>query len=85
VHALATANEKDRKRLREILKMHTKDRELISEAISIIERYDSEEYTKELEEKLVKDAWRDVDKMIPDSDSKKRLKAMVEFLINRSL
>jgi geranylgeranyl pyrophosphate synthase len=85
VHALATANEKDRKRLREILKMHTKDRELISEAISIIERYDSEEYTKELEEKLVKDAWRDIDKMIPDSDSKKRLKAMVEFLINRSL
>jgi geranylgeranyl pyrophosphate synthase len=85
VHALSKADVKDKERLREILAMHTKERELISEAIAIIEKYGSDEYTKELEERLVKEAWVNVDKIIPESESKKRLKAMVEFLINRSL
>jgi geranylgeranyl pyrophosphate synthase len=85
VYTLSKASEVDRKRLRKILGMHTRNRKLISEAIAIIAKYGAEEYTKTLEGSIVKKAWVDVDKLLPDSDSKKRLKAMAEFLINRSL
>ncbi len=85
VHALSKADDTDRNRLKEILAMHTRDRKLISEAIAIIAKYGAEEYTKRLEESIVKKAWADVDKLIPDSESKRKLKAMVEFLVNRSL
>ncbi len=85
IHALASADEMERKRLRELLAMHTKDKALISEAIEIINKYDSQSYTKALEERLVRDAWKDLDKLLQDSDAKKRLKAIAEFLINRSL
>jgi geranylgeranyl pyrophosphate synthase len=85
IHALAEADEKGRKRLKEILMMHTKDRKLISEAIAIIGKCDSEEYTKNLEEKLVKDAWKNVERLLPDSEPKSILKSIAEFLINRSI
>lgn len=85
VYALSKATDAEKKKLKEIFKMHTKDRKLISEAIAIIEKYKSDEYTKELEEKLVKDAWKNVDRLLADSDAKSRLKSMTEFLIDRSL
>lgn len=85
IHALSEANEKERKRLKEILVMHTKDKRLISEAIAIIGRCDSEEYTKNLEEKLVREAWKNVERLLPDSESKNILKSIAEFLINRSI
>ena len=39
VYALSKASEADRKRLKNILGMHTRDRKLISEAIAIIAKY----------------------------------------------
>jgi geranylgeranyl diphosphate synthase, type I len=85
VYTLAKAKEKEKKRLKEILSMHTKDPKLIAEAIAIIDKYGAKEYASELEHRIVKDAWKDLDKLIPNSDSKKRLKEMAEFLVNRSL
>lgn len=85
VHTMSKANEKDKKRLREILTMHTTDRKLIDEAIGILKKYNAVEYTTKLEEKLIKDAWKRVDALLPDSDPKKRLKSLAEFLINRSI
>ncbi len=85
VYTLAKANAADKKRLQEILGMHTKDRKIIEEAIAILNSYGAHEYTRALEEKLVKDAWDKVDIALPDSEAKKTLKAMTEFLINRSI
>lgn len=85
VYTLEKANEKDKKRLREILAMHTADRKLIDEAIKIIGKYGAIEYTKKLEDKLIKDAWKRLDAVLPDSEAKDRLKLMAEFLINRSI
>lgn len=85
IHALSKADENDKKRLKEILTMHTKDQELINEAVSIIKKYGAVEYVKELEYKLIKDAWNAVDKSLEDSESKRRLKAMAEYLIARSI
>ena len=85
VHALANADENDKRRLTEILKMHTTERKLIEEAISIIFKYKSEEYVKELEAKIVRDAWKGIDSTLKESDAKRKLKELAEFLINRSL
>ncbi|MGD0728674.1 MAG: polyprenyl synthetase family protein [Candidatus Micrarchaeaceae archaeon] len=85
IHALSKANEQDKKRLEEILAMHTKDQEIINEAIAIIKKYGAIEYVKELEYTLVKDAWANVEKRLNDSEPKKKLKAMVEYLIDRSI
>lgn len=85
IKTLSKANEKDKKRLVEILKMHTTDRNLIKEAIGILNSYGAIEYAKNLEEKLVKDAWKNVDSTIPDSEAKNTLKSMTAFLINREI
>jgi geranylgeranyl diphosphate synthase, type I len=85
VYTLAKADEKDKQRLKEILAMHTTDKQLIKEAITIINKYGAPEYTKNLEEKLIKDAWKGVDGVLEDSEAKKMLKSLAEFLINRSI
>ena len=85
IHALEKAKESDRERLLEILGMHTTDRRLIDNAISIINRYKSEEHAKEIEYKLIRDAWSSVDELLPDNDSKRMLKALAEYLINRTI
>jgi geranylgeranyl pyrophosphate synthase len=85
IYTLARASEQDKNRLVEILKMHTTDRALIKEAIGILSKYGAHEYAKGLEEKLVKDAWKNVDAVLPGSAAKEKLKSLAEFLINRSI
>lgn len=85
VYTLSKADEKDRRRLEEILRMHTHDRKLIDEAIKILTKYGAHEYSKKLEERIVKDAWSRLEKSLPDSDAKKTLKSLTEFLVNRSI
>lgn len=84
VNAMRRANEADRKRLVEILGMHTRDQKLINEAISIIDKYGSRDYVKKVAEKIIKDAWKDVDTNLPDSHAKAILHSLSEFLISRS-
>lgn len=84
-YTLKHADKTDRDRLIEILRMHTTDKELIREAVSIIGKYGAIDYAKGLEEKVVKNAWKEVDNRIPESDAKKILKSIAEFLIKRSI
>jgi geranylgeranyl pyrophosphate synthase len=79
------ADAHDRKRLSEILKMHTKDHAIINEAVAIIRKYKAEDYIKELEFDLLKKAWSQVDKLLPESDAKQRLKGIAEFLVRRTI
>jgi len=85
IYTLQNANPKDRKRLLEILSMHTKDQKLRDEAIAIMKKYGAIEYAKERAKKLVKDAWGDIEKMLPESDAKKKLKAFAYYLIERKI
>jgi len=85
IHTLKEAEDKDRKRLVEILNMHTKDRETIKEAIGIIDKYGSFEYAKEFARNMVKDVWKEVDPLIKGSDVKEQLKDFVEFLAERDI
>jgi len=85
IHTLQKANEKDRKRLLEILRMHTLDQKLRDESISIIEKYGSIEYAKEKARNMVKQVWEDVNKMLPESGAKEKLKAFAYYLIERKI
>jgi len=85
IHTLRKAKPKDGKRLVEILKMHTSDQKLRNEAIHIMENYGSIEYTKKFAKKLVQESWSEVDKLLPPSNAKERLRAFATYLIERKI
>ncbi len=83
IHTLQNAGEKEKKRLIEILNMHTGKTKLLQEAIDIIKKYDSLEYAKNYARRLVGDSWRNVDRILPDTKAKKRLRMFADFLVER--
>ena len=85
IHTLRVADVKDRKRLLEILKMHTSDQRFRDEAITMIQKYSSIEYVRQFARKMVEDSWREVEKLLPASDAKQKLRAFAKFLIERKI
>lgn len=85
IRALHTAPEKERKRLLEILRSHTKDKALIREAISIIDRSGAKDYVVKRERELFDEAWSNLARRLPESEGKERLRQLADFLINRSV
>ncbi len=85
IHTLQKAGKDDKKRLVEILNMHTKDKKLITEAIGIIKKHGSVEYAKEFARKMVKDAWATVEPLIPENEAKKKQKAFADFMVEREI
>jgi geranylgeranyl pyrophosphate synthase len=85
IHTLQKANGNDRKRLLEILKMHTFDQKLRDEAIAIMKKYGSVDYSKEKARNMVKEAWDGINKILPESDAKEKLKAFAYYLIERKI
>ena len=74
INTLNKANSGDKVRLKEILDMHTTDQKLRDEAIAIIKKYDSIDYAREKANTMILEAWEGVDKLIPDSEAKDKLK-----------
>jgi len=85
IHALLTADAKDRERLLEILHMHTRDCGLITEAIDIIKKHGSIEYAKNRARELATGAWADADKVLKESDAKNVLNGFIDFLVEREV
>ncbi len=85
IHTLKKASAEDRRRLIEILNMHTSDPKLVKEAISLIKKYNSIEYAKNLAQKLVKESWKEVEGLLPKSNAKKKLEALINYLIKREI
>lgn len=85
IHTLTVANAEDRKRLIEILNMHTSEQMLRDEAIMIMEKYDSIEYTKNFARRMVEETWKDVENLLPASKARESLKAFADFLVQRNL
>jgi len=83
IHTLKVANAKDRKRLIEILNMHTSDQKLKEEAIKIMEKYGSINYAKDFARKIVKESWKEVERLLPASEAKEKINAFAKFLIER--
>jgi geranylgeranyl pyrophosphate synthase len=84
IYALQHSKQKDRKKLLEILKMHTTNQKLKGEAIGIIDASGAKTYCEYVEHKIVKEAWARVNKKLPKSEAKDRLEMMAHFLIDRS-
>ena len=85
IHTLEKAEPSDKKRLKEILKMHTSSQKLRDEAISIMQKYGSIDYAKQLARNLVQQSWKEVDNLLPPSDAKEKLRAFVEYLVERKI
>jgi geranylgeranyl pyrophosphate synthase len=47
--------------------------------------YSAIEYAKEKAANMVKDAWEGIDKILPESESKEKLKAFAYYLIERKI
>lgn len=85
IHALRNASSKDKKRLLQILSLHTRDTKLIDEAIKIINKYDSINYVKGVAKGLVLNAWKEAEHFLKESPAKQKLKKFTDFLIEREI
>jgi geranylgeranyl diphosphate synthase type I len=84
IYTLEKADSKDRRRLIEILNMHTQDQTLRDEAIAIMQKNGAIEHVKQTANRIVQESWNDAEKLLPDSEAKEKLKAFAEFLIKRN-
>ena len=50
-----------------------------------MKKTDSIAFAKKLAEKLVVDAWKDLENMIPDCSAKKKLKKLAEYNVGRNI
>jgi geranylgeranyl diphosphate synthase type I len=84
IYTLQKASNTDKKRLIEILNMHTSDQNLREEAIVLMQKYGAIEYVKDTAERMVLESWGEVDRLLPTPQAKEKLKAFAEFLIKRT-
>jgi geranylgeranyl diphosphate synthase type I len=85
VHTMRVASPRDKKRLIEILNMHSSEQSLKDEAIGLIQRSGSIDYSKQVAKNLVEESWSEVEKLLPASVGKEKLKAFADFLIERKI
>ena len=83
IHTLKNASKEDRERLIEILNKHTDDMKEREEAIRILEKYGAIDYAKKVAQEIVEKAWKDVEKLIPESEAKKKLRSFAYYMIER--
>eukprot|EP01017_Pseudomicrothorax_dubius_P025223 TRINITY_DN26_c0_g3_i2.p1 TRINITY_DN26_c0_g3~~TRINITY_DN26_c0_g3_i2.p1 ORF type:complete len:329 (+),score=87.31 TRINITY_DN26_c0_g3_i2:73-987(+) len=85
LHSLRNANEKDRRRLFEILRMRTEDQKFIKEAIDLMKKTNSIQYAADRARVIVEETWRDVEGVLPETEAKKHLAMMKDYLIVRKV
>jgi len=85
IHALKKAKPADKKRLLEIINMHTTDQNLKNEAINIIKKYGSIDYAKEYARTMVKENWTKIERRLPPSEAKEKLRSFANYLIERKI
>jgi geranylgeranyl pyrophosphate synthase len=85
IRTLQKAKAEDRKRLDEILSMHTNEQKLRDEAIAIMKKYDAIDYAKEYARKIVRESWNNVDTLLSASTAKEKLRAFADYLIERKI
>jgi geranylgeranyl pyrophosphate synthase len=84
IYTLKKANSADKKRLIEILNMHTSDQALRDEAIALMQKYNAVEHVKRTAERIVEESWSEAEKLLPTPQAKEKLKQFAEFLIKRN-
>jgi geranylgeranyl diphosphate synthase type I len=85
IHTLKNATSAESKRLIQILNLHTSNQALRDEAIALMQKYRAIEHVKSTAARIVEESWKEVDKLLPQSEAKEKLKAFAEFLIKRTI
>ena len=85
IQAIKVLQNGDKKRLLEILAMHTSDKILIAEAIALIDKSNAKELVIKMQRKLVTDAWAEIEPKLQDSPAKDRMKQLADFTIERGV
>ncbi|MBT7241138.1 MAG: polyprenyl synthetase family protein [Candidatus Diapherotrites archaeon] len=85
IRTMEVATDEDKNRLTEILDSHTEKEEEIKEALDIINKYDGIKYSKSVAEKMVTEAWVEVDQVLEENNAKKVLKKFAEYLVDRKI
>ena len=85
VHALRVAKERDKKRLIEILRMHSGDRKRIDECIGILEKYGAVEHARRLAHRFAKEAWLAVEGVLPRSEARDWIEWLTNFAVSRTV
>ncbi|MCS7133325.1 MAG: polyprenyl synthetase family protein [Candidatus Caldarchaeum sp.] len=85
VYALRHLPSNKSKRLEEILSMHTSEPAVISEAINLIKQSRADEYARTVSRKIVGEAWKGIDPLLPPSEAKNKLYKLAHFLVERTL
>lgn len=83
IYALENLDEKRSKRLSKILSLKTRDPSLITEAIELIKNSGAVSYAKKVAKQMVEGSWKELDRNLPDSDAKEKIKILADFLIAR--
>jgi len=84
LRTFSVANKADSHRLKEILRMHTKDKKIIDEALAIIRKYDGIPYSNNKATELVQSSLKDVEENLEQNEAKSLLKQLASFMIQRS-
>ena len=83
IHALRNLPANEAERLRQILDMRTSDKRLIMNAIQLIKKAGSIDYARGVSEKLAIEALEILRRCLPESESRRKLEILAEFLIRR--
>lgn len=85
IHTLEKSGSEDKKRLIEILNMHTNDQKLKNEALRIMVKYNSIDYAKKFARSMLTDSWKEIDRLLHPSEAKDKLEAFATYLIERKI
>jgi geranylgeranyl diphosphate synthase type I len=83
IHALRNLPANEAERLRWILDMRTSDKRLIVEAIELMKKSRSIDYARKVSENLAMGSLEALRKSLPESESRRKLEVLAEFLIRR--
>ncbi len=85
LHTLERASAEERKRLLEILEMGTRESALVDEAFALFRKHRAQQSAIEVAERLVREAWEDVDAALPAGRAKGLLRELAEFAMKRDI
>ena len=85
INAIQKADQADKKELTRILGLHTEEETSRKKAIAIIRKYGAIEHARNFASKIVQDSWDEVDKVLPPSEAKDKLRTFAEYLIQRQI
>eukprot|EP01098_Paradermamoeba_levis_P005595 TRINITY_DN2358_c0_g1_i1.p1 TRINITY_DN2358_c0_g1~~TRINITY_DN2358_c0_g1_i1.p1 ORF type:complete len:382 (-),score=118.06 TRINITY_DN2358_c0_g1_i1:171-1268(-) len=85
IHFCHNAAPEKAERLLHILKLHTRDRQLIEEAIAMLKEFGSIDFARKVGKDIIVSAWQQIEPFVVDTQTKAKMKAFADYLITRDI